>query len=90
MLCLLEVCFGHLCLFHLVHGGTSPPGRSQMSAGVEGKGSFHCVVVLVAISGLSHSSNLLLVLFLITLLDNQVTNKVSLKYSARGKLRERL
>lgn len=72
-------------------GAPVPQGCSQMGAGVEGKGSAHsCVVVLVAISGLSCSSMLLLVLFLLTLLDNQVTNKVSLKYSARGKRGERM
>lgn len=69
-------------------GAPVPQGCSQMSAeGVEGKGSAHCGVVLVAISGLSCCY---FVLFLITLLDNQVTNKVSLKHLARGKLRERM
>lgn len=36
---------GTCVFFHRVHGSTSPPRRSPMSAGVEGKGSFHCVVV---------------------------------------------
>lgn len=87
MCCAFWRCALGFCVFFIVFmGAPVPEGCSQMSAGVEGKGSAHCVVVLVAISGLSHSFMLLLVLFLITLLDNQVTNKVSLKYSAKGNL----
>lgn len=51
MLCLLEVRFGLLCFFIVFMGAPAPQGCSQMSAGVEGKGSAHCGVVLVAISG---------------------------------------
>lgn len=78
MCCAFWRCALGFCVFFIVFmGAPVPQGCSQMSAGVEGKGSAHCGVVLVAISGRSYSFVLLLVLFLITLLDNQVTNEVS-------------